>query len=77
MGEKLRIQYRDFYDVPRIFLTTYKGRHFLLDCPFDDALDDYSAAYEVFLMRHLSETELKALGSTCGTRQFASWVTYR
>ena len=35
------IQYRDFYDVPRIFVADYQGRLYLFDCPFDEALDDY------------------------------------
>lgn len=59
MTEKLKIEYRDFYDVPRIFITSYAGRHFLFDCPFDNALDDYPVSFDVFLMRPLSEAELK------------------
>ena len=55
------IRYRDFYDVPRIFITTHKGELYLFDCPFDEELDDYSERYQVYQLRTISEDEL--LGS--------------
>jgi hypothetical protein len=42
------IRYRDFYDVPRIFVTTLNGKLYLFDCPFDDELEDYSERYRVY-----------------------------
>ena len=36
------IRYRDFYDIPRIFIVTLNGKLFLFDCAFDDEIDDYS-----------------------------------
>jgi hypothetical protein len=51
--EKLKIQYRDFWDVPRVFVTSYQGRHYLFDCPFNDELDEYPDHYEVFLTNSL------------------------
>jgi hypothetical protein len=42
------IRYRDFYDLPRIFITSYNGQDYLFDCPFDDELDDYPDSYRVY-----------------------------
>jgi hypothetical protein len=53
------IHYRDFYDLPRIFLTTYQGRQYLFDCPFDDELDDYPDGYRVYELPPLSDAELQ------------------
>ena len=54
----VNIRYRDFYDLPRIFIASYEGRQYLFDCPFDDELDDYPASYRVYLLPALSEAEL-------------------
>lgn len=53
------IRYRDFYDVPRIFITTHNGEQYLFDCPFDEELDDYSDRYTVYQLPSLSEDELQ------------------
>ena len=58
MKEAVQIQYRDFYDVPRIFLAELDGVQFLFDCPFDDGLDVYSEAYEVFVLPRLAREEV-------------------
>jgi hypothetical protein len=42
------ISYRDFYDVPRAFVVSYKGRVLFFDCPFDEGVDDYPEGYEVY-----------------------------
>ena len=42
------IRYRDFYDLPRIFLAEHQGRTLLFDCPFDDVRDDYRDHYRVY-----------------------------
>lgn len=42
------IQYRDFYDVPRIFVFRANDRVFLADCPFDEEIDDYLKFYTLF-----------------------------
>ena len=52
------IQYRDFYDVPRIFITNYHGQLYLFDCPFDEELDDYPDSYQVYQLPALTEAEL-------------------
>ena len=54
----VNIRYRDFYDLPRIFITSYEGRQYLFDCPFDDELDDYPASYRVYQLPALLEAEL-------------------
>lgn len=50
MGDKLAIRYRDFYDVPRIFLVNHRGTLYLFDCPFDQELDEYPDTYKVFVL---------------------------
>ncbi|MBK8460730.1 MAG: hypothetical protein IPL43_11570 [Micropruina sp.] len=39
--------YREFYDFPRAIVVELRGGRFMLDCPFDDALDDYPSEYRV------------------------------
>lgn len=53
------IRYRDFYDVPRIFLTTHDGKQYLFDCPFDDQLDEYLERYRVYELPGVPEEELQ------------------
>jgi hypothetical protein len=49
MGDWINIlAYRDFCDVPRMFLVVLEGRTYLFDCAFDDELDEYSADYAVY-----------------------------
>ena len=52
------IRYRDFYDLPRIFVTHYQGQLYLFDCPFADNLDDYPDSYRVYQLPALTEAEL-------------------
>jgi hypothetical protein len=52
------IRYMGFWDVPRIFLVRHQGYQFLFDCPFDDELDDYAEAYQVYLMPEIPDEEL-------------------
>jgi len=46
--EWLPIRYREFYDVPRIFVVDAGDARLVFDCPFDDELDDYRSAYRVY-----------------------------
>lgn len=74
MDKLVQIEYRDFYDVPRIFVVSHGGSQILFECRFDDDLDDYAETYKVFLMppqerldlggswEHLSESATKFLG---------------
>jgi hypothetical protein len=53
------IRYRDFYDVPRIFITKHNGKLYLFDCPFDEEIDDYPDRYQVYELPAISEDELQ------------------
>jgi len=44
------IQYREFYDFPRVFIIEYGGRFLLFDGPFDEEIDEYSPFFTVFEM---------------------------
>ena len=55
------IRYREFYDVPRIFLVEFRGYLFLFESMFDEKFDDYSIDYDVFMMPQDSALDL--LGS--------------
>ena|SRR5438105_4421716 len=58
MNRFVPIQYRDFWDVPRIFLVDHKGHLFLFDCPFDDVVEDYATEYRIYVLPTLDPTEL-------------------
>ena len=53
------IQYREFYDIPRIFLADDGKQIFLFDCQFDVKKDDYPETYKVYSMTRLSEEDIK------------------
>lgn len=46
--EWIDIRYRDFWDVPRIFVLIIEGRLLLADCPFSDQLDDFPDFYSLY-----------------------------
>ena len=52
------IRYLGFWDVPLNFFVRHNGASYLFDCPFDEALDDYAEAYQVYLMPEIPEEEL-------------------
>jgi hypothetical protein len=51
--------YRDFWDVPRMFLLDYAGRSLLFDCRFDEEREDYVDAFDVYVMPTLGPEELQ------------------
>lgn len=53
------IEYRGFYDVPRLFLVNYQNQTFFFCCPYDDRLDDYPENYQVFLLPSMTVEELQ------------------
>src|SRR5713101_2347483 len=57
MDKMVPIQYRGFWDVPRIFLARYKGKLFLFDCRFDEVIDDFPDFYQVYLLPALDQHE--------------------
>lgn len=58
MKEVPIVQYRDFWDFPRIFLVSHEQSLFLFDCELDEDVEDFSSEYKVFLMPELSEADL-------------------
>ena len=42
------LSYRDFHDVPRLFVVEVQDARFVFDCPFDEALDEYGDSYTVY-----------------------------
>ena len=59
MSDWTRITYRDFYDVPRMFIIRHRGMQLLFDSEFDDSIDDYSDTYKVYVLPGLSDDELR------------------
>jgi hypothetical protein len=49
----LPIRYREFYDIPRLFVIEQGGWFYCFDCRFDDSLDEYPSTYRVY---HLDPT---------------------
>ena len=60
MRELIPIRYLGFWDVPRNFLVRHEGELYLFDCPFNEADDDYSASYAVYLLPELSPAEIES-----------------
>lgn len=58
MNDPTPFIYRGFYDVPRMIIARYEGFRLLLDCRFDDDLDEYPDAYRVFVIPDISDAEL-------------------
>jgi hypothetical protein len=58
MSHWATIKYREFWDVPRIFLVQHQGKLFLFDCPFDEATEDYPDQYRVYILPELTDDEL-------------------
>jgi len=50
MNHTTRIVYREFYDVPRMIIVSHCGLKLLLDCKFDESLDEYPTAYKVYAL---------------------------
>jgi hypothetical protein len=47
-GDWLPIEYRDFWDVPRVLVVRVTSGTLLLECPFDEAIDAYAAEFKVY-----------------------------
>jgi hypothetical protein len=50
MEQRTKFTYREFYDLPRMVIFNHRGLKLLLDCKFDDALDEYPSAYKVYIL---------------------------
>jgi cytochrome oxidase Cu insertion factor (SCO1/SenC/PrrC family) len=44
-----QIEYRDFWDVPRLFIVRHKDKVYLFDCRFDEEKDEYPDFYKAYL----------------------------
>jgi hypothetical protein len=59
MAEMTPFQYGGFWDVPRYLTLRYRGRRFLLQCPFDEDFDKYPMDYSVYVVPESNDdTEL-------------------
>jgi len=58
LKDPVQIQYRDFYDFPRMFVAVYQGTQYLFDGSFDDNLDEYPDEYRVFMLPWLTAEQL-------------------
>jgi hypothetical protein len=52
------ILYRDFWDVPRMFIVQHDGQRYLFDCKFNQSADEYEDMYQVYALPELTENEL-------------------
>ena len=57
LGES-EILYRDFWDVPRIFIVRHHGEQYLFDCAFNGSAEDFEGTYRIYALPLLSEGEL-------------------
>ena len=60
INQMAKFNYRDFYDVPRMIILNHKGQKVLLDCKFDDSLDEYPSTYKVYILPQ----DINELGET-------------
>ena len=58
MPTTAEIIYREFYDVPRMFVVRYRCKQYLFDCTFDESADGYSDTYQVYVLPNLGQHEL-------------------
>lgn len=57
------LAYRGFYDVPRRMLVADEAsRQWLLDCRFDEALDDYAPVYRIYIVPADAEADAEGAG---------------
>ena len=62
LGSFAIVNYRDFYDVPRLILAMDEAaRYWIFDCAFDEELDDYSSQYEAYYAGNDSRGAERAL----------------
>ncbi len=60
MNDMTPIKYVGFHDVPRIFITRYRGETYLFDCPLDEEREDDSDSYNVFMIPAMQKRTLGA-----------------
>jgi hypothetical protein len=70
MAHRVKIVYREFYDVPRMLIVSHRGLKLLLDSPFDESRDEYSPTYRVYVLP--KEVDEHTLGSWEALPQMAT-----
>ena len=68
MSDMIPLEYRDFYDIPRMFILSFNDQTYLFDCPFDDASDAYPDRYSIYLMPNLNAEDLAGLWDGLASR---------
>jgi len=68
--------YWGFWDIPRCILATLGDETYFLDCPFDEALDDYRPEFTVYLMPEISRDELVAGARDLPSRAISTLGTW-
>src|SRR6476620_2403528 len=58
MPTTAKIIYREFYNVPRMFVVSYHGQQYLFYGTFDDSADEYPDVYQVYVLPGLAHHEL-------------------
>ena len=59
MSEWVSFEYREFYDIPRMLIFTFRGRILLLKSSFDEEDDEYSKKYSVYELSPSSMEQLE------------------
>ncbi len=59
MGTHAKILYSGFWDRPLGFVVQYATVRLFFSREFDEELDDYQAAYQVFLLPNMSDKEVQ------------------
>jgi hypothetical protein len=65
------IKYREFYDIPRVFLADTGSEVFLFDCPFNVERDEYEDTYKIYHMPRLADDELQGSWETLSEKATA------
>ena len=60
-GTRVPISYRAFHDIPRAFVVKVSGQTFLLDCPFDEEIDEYRDHFVVYRLPPHARDQLETM----------------
>jgi hypothetical protein len=66
--EMVPIQYRGFWDVPRIFLARHRGRLFLFESRYDEEVEEHADSFTVYELPIDSDAELPKDWTTLSER---------
>jgi hypothetical protein len=59
LSAESEIIYRDFWDIPRLFIVRHLGRQYLFDCRFNESTEDFDEMYRLYVLPELPESELR------------------